>query len=66
MEIDLSTEQLARIREKVAGYWPAVEMSTADYFPYVVFVVKDLVRRNELTRLFRQLQVEQQEMVRTY
>lgn len=41
-------------------------MSTADYFPYVVFVVKDLVRRNELTRLFRQLPAQQQEMVRMH
>ncbi|SCE18158.1 replication-relaxation family protein [Streptomyces sp. DvalAA-19] len=64
LEVDLSTEQPARIREKVAGYWRAVEMSTADYFPYVVFVVKDLVRRSELARLFRQLPAEQQEMVR--
>lgn len=64
LEIDLSTEQPARIREKVAGYWRAVEVSTADYFPYVVFVVKDLVRGNELARLFRQLPAEQQEMVR--
>ncbi|MFE1887231.1 replication-relaxation family protein [Streptomyces microflavus] len=66
LEIDLSTEQPARIREKVAGYWRAVEMSTADYFPYVVFVVKDLVRRKELARLFRQLPAEQQEMVRVH
>ncbi|MDX2404919.1 hypothetical protein NJO91_17585 [Streptomyces microflavus] len=41
-------------------------MSTADYFPYVVFVVKDLERRNELTRPLRQLPAEQQEMVRVY
>ncbi len=66
LEIDLSTEQPARIREKVAGYWRAVEMSTAGYFPYVVFVVKDLARRKELTRLPRQLPAEQQEMGRVY
>ncbi|MET4669126.1 replication-relaxation family protein [Streptomyces sp. PvR018] len=66
LEIDLSTEQPARIREKVAGYWRAVEMATADYFPYVVFVVKDLVRRNELTRLFRQLPAEQQGMLKVH
>ncbi|WP_430478115.1 replication-relaxation family protein [Streptomyces sp. P11-1] len=66
LEIDLSTEQPARIREKVAGYWRAVEMSTADYFPYVVFVVRDLVRRNELTHLFRQLPAEQQEMLKVH
>ncbi|MFF2534488.1 replication-relaxation family protein [Streptomyces cyaneofuscatus] len=66
LEIDLSTEQPARIREKVAGYWRAVEMSTADYFPYVVFVVKDQARRNELARLFRQLPAEQQEMAKVH
>lgn len=66
LEIDLSTEQPARIREKVAGYWRAVEMSTADYFPYVVFVVKQQVRRNELSRIFRKLPDEQQEMMRVF
>lgn len=64
LEIDLSTEQPARIREKVAGYWRAVEASTADYFPYVVFVVRHQVRKNELARIFRQLPEEQQEMMR--
>lgn len=66
LEIDLSTEQPARIREKVAGYWRAVEMSTSDYFPYVVFVVKHQVRKNELVRIFRQLPGEQQEMMRVF
>lgn len=64
LEIDLSTEQPARIREKVAGYWRAVEMSTADYFPYVVFVVRQPVRRRELERIVGGLPEEQQEMVR--
>jgi hypothetical protein len=63
LEIDLSTVQPARIREKVPGYWRAVEMSTDDYFPYVVFVVRHPVRKNELARIFRQLFEEQQEMV---
>ncbi|MGW3287526.1 replication-relaxation family protein [Streptomyces sp. NPDC001002] len=66
LEIDLSTEQPARIREKVAGYWRAVEASTADYFPYVVFVVRYQVRKNELTRIFRQLPEEQQDMMRVF
>ncbi|MGW0495773.1 replication-relaxation family protein [Streptomyces sp. NPDC003007] len=63
LEVDLSTEQPARIREKVTGYWRAVEASTDDYFPYVVFVVKDEVRERELRRIFRQLPEERQEMV---
>ncbi|MEV8548141.1 replication-relaxation family protein [Streptomyces sp. NPDC051572] len=66
LEIDLSTEQPARIREKVEGYWRAVEMSTADYFPYVVFVVKQQIRKNELSRIFRKLPDEQQEMMRVF
>lgn len=64
LEIDLGTEQPARIREKVQGYWRAVESSAADYFPFVVFVVKEQVRRNELARIFRRLPEEQQEMMR--
>ncbi|WP_329101624.1 replication-relaxation family protein [Streptomyces sp. NBC_01439] len=63
LEIDLGTEQPARIREKVAGYWRAVEASTDEFFPYVVFVVKQQVRSNELTRVFRRLPEEQQEMI---
>ncbi|WP_416982950.1 replication-relaxation family protein [Streptomyces sp. T028] len=66
LEIDLGTEQPARIREKVEGYWQAVESSTADYFPYVVFVVRQQVRKNELTRIFRRLPEEQQEMMRVF
>jgi hypothetical protein len=38
LEIDLGTERPARITEKVAGYWRAVEANTADWFPYVVFI----------------------------
>ncbi|WP_314410138.1 replication-relaxation family protein [Streptomyces kroppenstedtii] len=66
LEVDLSTEQPARIREKVAGYWRAVDASTDDYFPYVVFVVRQQIRKNELTRIFRQLPEEQQEMMRVF
>jgi hypothetical protein len=64
LEIDLGTEQPARIREKVDGYWRAVEASTDEFFPYVVFVVKQQVRRNELVRIFRRLPEEQQDMIR--
>ncbi|WP_435212626.1 replication-relaxation family protein [Streptomyces sp. bgisy034] len=64
LEIDMGTEAPKRIRDKVAGYWQAVETSTADYFPYVVFVVRHGGRKNELARVFRQLPEERQEMVR--
>jgi hypothetical protein len=64
LEIDLGTEQPARIREKVAGYWRAVEASTDEFFPYVVFVVRQQARKNELARIFRRLPEEQQDMMR--
>lgn len=60
----MGTEQAARIREKVDGYWRAVEGSTEDYFPYVVFVVRQQTRKNELARIFRRLREEQQEVMR--
>ncbi|MFC8080351.1 replication-relaxation family protein [Streptomyces sp. NPDC057307] len=66
LEIDRQSEAPKRIREKVAGYWRAVESSTADYFPFVVFVVKNEARKRELERLFKQLPGDQQEMVRVY
>lgn len=66
LEIDLSTEQPARIRDKVEGYWRAVEQNTADWFPHVVFVVRHEVRKRELARIFRQLPEERQEMLRVY
>ncbi|WP_066945400.1 replication-relaxation family protein [Streptomyces lushanensis] len=64
LEIDLGTEQPARIREKVAGYWRAAEANTDEFFPYMVFVVKQQVRRNEPARIFRRLPEEQQDMMR--
>lgn len=66
LEIDLGTEQPARIREKVDGYWRSVEASTDEFFPYVVFVVKQQIRRNELARIFRRLPEEQQDMMRVF
>lgn len=64
LEIDLGTERPARITEKVAGYWRAVESNTADWFPYVVFIVRQQARKNELARVFGRLPEERQEMVR--
>lgn len=64
LEIDLGTERPARITEKIAGYWRAVEANTADWFPYVVFVVRQQARKNELARVFGRLPEERQEMVR--
>jgi hypothetical protein len=64
LEIDLGTEAPKRIRDKVTGYWRAVEASTADYFPYVVFVVRHEARKKELARVFRGMPEERQEMVR--
>lgn len=64
LEIDMGTEAPKRIRDKVAGYWRAVENSKADYFPFVVFVVRHEARKRELARVIRQLPEERQEMVR--
>jgi hypothetical protein len=64
LEIDLGTERPVRIVEKVAGYWRAAEGSSEDYFPYVVFVVKQEARKAEIGRIIRKLPEAQQEMVR--
>ena len=65
LEIDLGTEAAVRIRDKIAGYWRAVQSSGAD-FPYVVFVVKRPERVREIERVIRKLPDEQQEMVRVF
>ncbi|MDN3263300.1 replication-relaxation family protein [Streptomyces sp. CSDS2] len=66
LEIDRQSEAPKRIREKIAGYWLAVEGSKSDYFPFVVFVVKNEARKRELERVFKQLPDDRQEMVRVY
>ncbi|KUO18406.1 replication-relaxation family protein [Streptomyces dysideae] len=66
LEIDLGTERPARITEKLAGYWRAVEASADDWFPYVVFVVRQQARKAEIERTIRRLPEERQEMVRVY
>lgn len=65
LEIDLGTERPIRLTEKISGYWRAAENSSEEYFPYVVFVVKQEVRKVEIERIIRKLPKEQQEMVRT-
>ncbi|MFF5363165.1 replication-relaxation family protein [Streptomyces scabiei] len=64
IEADLGTEPLRVIREKIEGYWRAVELSDDEYFPYVVFVVRERVRLLELERLFGGLEEERREMMR--
>ncbi|MER0445978.1 replication-relaxation family protein [Streptomyces sp. Edi4] len=66
LEIDLSTEAPIRIREKIQAYWRAAELSEADDFPYVVFVVKHEARKAEIGRIIRKLPEEQREMVRVF
>lgn len=66
LEIDLATERPIRITEKLAGYWQAAQAWSEEYFPYVVFVVHNQVRRAELWRIIRALPTEQQEMARVY
>ncbi|XHM66176.1 replication-relaxation family protein [Streptomyces nigra] len=64
LEADLGTEPLRIIREKIDKYWQAVELSSDDYFPYVVFVVNDGLRMREFARLFGGLDEERSEMVK--
>ncbi|NEA56396.1 hypothetical protein G3I60_20160 [Streptomyces sp. SID13666] len=64
LEIDLGTERPVRIVEKIAGYWRAAESSQEEYFPYVVFVVKQEGRKAEMGRIIRKLPAPQQEMVK--
>jgi predicted transcriptional regulator len=64
IEADLGTEPARILREKIEGYWRAAEVSEEDYFPYVVFVVKDRRRLREMDQLLLHMQ-EEREMVRT-
>ncbi|MFJ5234530.1 replication-relaxation family protein [Kitasatospora sp. NPDC088391] len=64
LEIDLGTERPVRIVEKIAGYWRAAESSQEEYFPYVVFVVKQEARKAEMGRIIRKLPAAQREMVK--
>ncbi|MET8177526.1 hypothetical protein [Streptomyces sp. NPDC005336] len=50
----------------MAGYRHAALLNDADYFPYVVFMVKNGVRRRELDPIFQRLPEEQQETVRVF
>ncbi|MEZ0111679.1 hypothetical protein ABH920_005697 [Catenulispora sp. EB89] len=64
LEIDLGTERPIRLTEKISGYWRAAENSSEEYFPYVVFVVKQQARKVEIGRIIRKLPGEQREMVK--
>jgi hypothetical protein len=66
LEIDLGTERPSRIREKCAAYWRAYDNSTAPTFPYVVFVVPDKWRYDELGRILRRLPDKQQPLFKVF
>jgi hypothetical protein len=58
LEIDLGTERRSRIVEKCAAYWRAYDNSTAETFPYIVFVAPDEWRRAEIARLIEKFDDE--------
>ncbi|MFG2681779.1 replication-relaxation family protein [Streptomyces sp. NPDC048392] len=66
LEIDTGSEWERQIREKLDGYWRAAQADEAEYFPYVVFVVKRPERQAELLRFIRRIPEDQQEMVRVF
>jgi hypothetical protein len=59
LEIDLGTERPSRIAEKCEAYWRAYNSSTAETFPYIVFVVPDEWRRTEIRRTIEELEDKQ-------
>jgi len=62
LEIDLGTERPSRILDKCAAYWRAYDNSTAPSFPYVLFVVPDQYRYDELRRILRKLPESKREL----
>ncbi|MEU9276541.1 replication-relaxation family protein [Streptomyces sp. NPDC048341] len=66
LEIDLGNEARSVILEKIAGYWQAANAASEEYFPYVVFVVRNEAVANQLKRYIRDAPAEQQDMVRVF
>jgi hypothetical protein len=64
LEIDLGTERASRIADKCAAYWRAFNTSDADTFPFVVFVVPDKWRRDEITKLIEKFDDERRALFR--
>jgi hypothetical protein len=51
LEVDLGSEHPRVIREKCTRYWQAYQQWPNESFPYVVYVVPDTQRRQELERV---------------
>jgi hypothetical protein len=64
IEVDLGTERPSRIVEKCAAYYRAFTSSTADTFPYIVFVVPDEWRQAEITKIIEGLKDEERALFR--
>jgi hypothetical protein len=62
LEIDLGTERPSRILDKCAAYWRAYDNSNAPSFPWVLFVVPDQYRHDELRRILRKLSDNKREL----
>jgi hypothetical protein len=60
VEVDLATERPRRIEEKCVAYYRAFTSSTAAVFPYVLFVVPDEYRRQEIHRVIARQPAEAQ------
>ncbi|WP_427921150.1 replication-relaxation family protein [Streptomyces sp. cg40] len=65
-EIDLGNEARSIILDKIAGYWQASSVSKEEFFPWVVFVVRNQAIANQLQRYIRDAPTDQQEMVRVF
>lgn len=66
LEIDRDTENAEVIRGKCSRYWRAYQSWDGDVFPYVVFVVPDESRRQELERVIAGGPAEAQDLFRVY
>jgi hypothetical protein len=66
LEIDLDTENAEIIRGKCMRYWRAFQAWDGDVFPYIVFVVPDQTRKQELERVIAGGPDEAQEIFEVY
>lgn len=66
LEVDRGTENADTIRGKCSRYWHAYQAWQEDAYPYVVFVVLDNVRQDELMRTIAGGPTEAQAIFRVY
>jgi hypothetical protein len=66
LEIDRGNESKPIILDKIAGYWQAYTTGTDEFFPYVVFVVPNVLIAQQVRGFVRAAPEERQEMVRVF